>query len=69
MLKDRRAEPQRTDEAMAYLGYTITRAGVRPGPKARARLPARVRRALRSGDVARVQSSVASYAAVWRFGP
>jgi hypothetical protein len=66
-LKDPDARPRRTDERVPYLGYTVTRAGVVLGPKARERMRGNLRAA--AEDSERLRASVASYAAAWLFGP
>ena len=65
-LKDPNAVPRSTHAPNLYLGHVVTREGFRLGPKARGRLPARLRRL--AGDPERAAAVVRSYAAAWRFG-
>jgi hypothetical protein len=47
-------------------GYEATRAGLRLGPKARERMPARLGAAV--DDPRQLAAAIASYAAAWEFG-
>ncbi len=57
---------ERTDQRLQYLGYEVTRAGLRLGPKARERMPARLAAAV--ADPKQMDAAIASYAAAWNFG-
>jgi len=65
-LKDPGARPERTDHQLHYLGYEVTRGGLRLGPKARGRMPERLGAAV--DDPKRLTASITSYAAAWKFG-
>jgi hypothetical protein len=56
----------RTDGHLSYLGYVVTRGGLRLGPKARERM--RQRLPARAGDSRALRASVAAYAAGRMFG-
>jgi len=60
------ARPERTDGRLHYLGYEVTRAGLRLGPKAKGRMPERLGAAV--DDTKRLAASIVSYATAWRFG-
>jgi hypothetical protein len=64
-LKDPGAEPMRADRRFGYLGYEVTRAGLRLGHKARARLRQGLAAATATG---RLRAMLASYRAAWMFG-
>jgi RNA-directed DNA polymerase len=66
VLKDPGARPLRTDGRLHYLGYTVSRAGVALGPKARERMRGNLAGA--AADSERLRATVASYAAAWLFG-
>ena len=65
-LKEPEARPRRTSERLSYLGYEVTRSGLRLGAKARGRIPARLSAAC--SDPRRLADTLGSYAAAWRFG-
>lgn len=59
------ALPECTHRRMAYLGFEVTRAGVRPGARAREQLAGRVRAAT---TPAALESSLAALRTHWMFG-
>lgn len=64
-LKDPAAEPMRADRRFGYLGYELTRAGLRLGRKARVRM----RQALGAlPPPERLAAALAAYRAAWMFG-
>ena len=65
-LKDPTAEPVSSLRPMLYLGHRVTREEIRLGPKARQRLPRRLR--LRARDPERLRAALQSYAAMWSWG-
>ncbi len=67
-LKDPEAQPRSTAGRFTYLGYRVSRSGIRPTKTMLERLRHRITELVLSGDVERIERSVASYRGVVRFG-
>jgi len=65
-LKVAGARPRRATRTHAYLGYRVSRAGIRPGERMRIR--ARENLARSAEDPERLRSSLASLGTAWMFG-
>lgn len=65
-LKDPDAPVRSAHAPTLFLGHRVTRRNIRPGPKARGRLPARL--GGHADDPAKLEAVIRSYAALWRFG-
>lgn len=55
---------QSTRRACTYLGYRVTQAGVRPGPKMKRRMPGRLKAAAAKGPAA-LERTLAAYRGLW----
>ncbi len=67
-LKKPEAAPRSTRGRFTYLGYRVSRAGIRPAEAMLARMRQRMTELLLEGDVETIERSVASYRGVVRFG-
>ncbi|MCB9761272.1 MAG: hypothetical protein H6739_15630 [Alphaproteobacteria bacterium] len=63
-LKHPDARPLRTDRWYSYLGYRVSRRGLRPGPK----MLGRVSRNVEAKEPEALRASVAAMAAAWTWG-
>ncbi len=67
-LKRPEASPRSTRGRFTYLGYRVSRAGIRPADAMLARMRQRMTALMREGDDETIERSVASYRGVVRFG-
>ncbi len=65
ILKDPDARPVSNRRPAVFLGFRLSRAGIGPGPKARARLRQRLRR-ITGGDGEHLARSLQAYRGMWR---
>ena len=67
-LKHPGAQPKSTVGRFTYLGYRVSRSGIRPAKAMLVRLRQRIAELVLAGDLERIERSVASYRGVVRFG-
>ncbi len=67
-LKHPAARPRSTGGRFSYLGYRVSRSGIRPARAMLPRIRQRISKLVLSGDVERIERSVASYRGVVHFG-
>ncbi len=67
-LKRPRTEPKSTRGRFTYLGYRVSRAGIRPADAMLAKMRRRMTELMLEGDAESIERSVASYRGVVRFG-